>query len=227
MKKNVYLIIIWAITMVCIITGCAIHSFKTVGSIIGGVLSNGSSEESKVTELKGDAFDKIEIDMGAGNLEVTSGSEFYVKTDGRLTAEIRDGKLIIKSPDNISVWPFSSDSGAGNAEIRLPWGIDKIDADMGAGNAVFSEVEIKNIDIDMGAGDAEFKDVTFEKLDLDKGAGNTTVVVADDTLDYDIDIDNGIGEIVCLGNKASFEYERKGNGPKIVIDQGIGNVTVE
>jgi len=146
----------------------------------------------------GTQFDIVDIDGGAGRLEITA-----------LTTKILD-----------------LDLGAGETVIHgLSVGKDA-DIDGGAGALTFSDSYINDLDLDMGVGELIFDGKLLGKSEISLGVGKADMTLIGKKEDYMLKLEKGIGEIFVDGTKVGNSTIGDGSN-RIEIDGGIGEINVK
>jgi len=166
--------------------------------------------ESKSVKL-GDARSvHVNIDFGAGDMELTGGAEKLLEADfnynvARLKPEVKytDGTLIVRQPD-VSGWP----SLIGIEDFRNEWGLRLYDA------------VPMDLRVNMGAGTSVLKlaGLSLTGLDVTMGAGTYTIDLTGDwARDLDVTIDSG----------AAIIYLRlpRDVGARVVVDRGANMIS--
>jgi hypothetical protein len=176
--------------------------------------------ESQSVEL-GDAKSvRVEINMGAGNLDVTGGAEKLLEADftynvAKLKPEVKytDGTLIVQQP-KVSGLPALQ----GITDYRNEWHLR------------FSNGVPMDLRVDLGAGisDLQLAGLSLTRLDVTLGAGDYTVDLSDDwTRDLDVSIDTGAADVsVRLPKNIGVRVEVD-HGPAVIEAAGLthdGNV---
>lgn len=175
----------------------------------------GPIESETVTVEAGDADEvRVNISMGAGELEIDGGAEDLLEAEftyniaswePEVTYDITEGlgRLTVRQP-NTEDLPLTSG-------VRYEWDLrfaEDVPIDMrvegGAGrqDIDLAGLEITDLDIRLGAGNAEVNlsnNPALRRLDLDVGAGDTRLDL-DGTWERDaeIDIQGGVGRIELL-----------------------------
>ena len=144
--------------------------------------------ESQSVEL-GDAKSvKVEINMGAGNLDVTGGADKLLEADftynvAKLQPEVKytDGTLIVWQPNSKGLSALT-----GITDYRNEWGLRLSD-----------EVPM-HLSVDVGAGSSNLNlaGLSLTGLDISLGAGEYVIDLSDDWIrDLDVTIDTGAANI--------------------------------
>jgi len=152
----------------------------------------------------------VDIDFGAGNLELTGGAEKLLEADfnynvDRLKPEVKytNGTLNVRQPD-VSGWP----NLIGISDFRNEWGLRLYDA------------VPMDLRVNMGAGTSVLKlaGLSLTGLDVTMGAGTYTIDLTGDwARDLDVTIDSG----------AAIIYLRlpRDVGARVVVDRGANLIS--
>ncbi len=144
-------------------------------------------------------FDSVEIEIGAGTLDVE-----------RL--EARDLKLNL---------------GAGKTAIDELFATRRAEIDGGAGVVEIRGGELHDLDLDLGAGKAELRARVVGNGRVTAGVGKTELTLIGREGDYRLRIDKGIGSVTLDGRSLS-DGESVGNGTTLIeIDSGVGAVEMK
>lgn len=145
------------------------------------------------------AFDSVEIEIGAGTLDVE-----------RL--EARDLKL---------------DLGAGKTAIDELVATRRAEIEGGAGVVEIRGGELRDLDLDLGAGKAELRARVVGNGRVTAGVGKTELTLIGREEDYRLRIDKGIGSVTLDGRSLS-DGETVGDGATLIeIDSGVGAVEMK
>jgi len=150
-----------------------------------------------ITLPEGFAFEKVDMDLGAGNVEI----------------------------DVLSCRTLDLDLGAGNFSAESLSATKRADIDGGAGKILIGGGSLSDLELDMGVGELYLHSELLGNSDLDMGVGNVKLWLLGDKSNYKLDIDKGIGEVRFDGSYVSGGVF--GNGARRVdIDGGIGKIEV-
>lgn len=145
-------------------------------------------------------FNKVKIDLGAGNFNVDDFASLYLDID----------------------------AGAGNINANNLSVTEEFEIDGGAGNITILNSQVNNMDLDNGVGEFKFEGMLFGNTEVDMGVGNVTLNLTTDLDLYNIEIDKGIGNIIINNEKIKGDYNNKNiqNTKSIKIDGGVGNISI-
>lgn len=207
---NLLLSAIFVVFMIGELGGCskADTENKSVSNDGGEIIKNNA-------EL--DDFDKIHINVDAGNVQVIKGnkyaieSEYNNKTD-KLTYEVKSGKLEVKGKRTDSTFKLFDFGNQKSMEIKIYVPDDKIDElnmEMGSGNSKIDTVSGNNLWLKCGAGNVEINNSVYDKIDVETESGNFDT---DKLTCNDMKIENSSGNISCSTLKTSMLNIKSSSG---------------
>ena len=103
---------------------------------------------------------------------------------------------------------------------------DSIDIDTSTAVVELNGCEANEIDVDTSVGDTVIKDNIFEILYVDGSVGDVKVSSSKDLSDYAYDLDTSIGDVSINGVSHKTEYQQKGTGGKITVDNSTGDISI-
>jgi hypothetical protein len=176
MKTN-YLLITRVLFAALLLAGCG--SKARVGAL---------QTESQSVELGDASSVRVEIAMGAGDLQVTGGAEKLLEADFNYNvAEVKpeveytDGTLVVRQPD-VKGLPALQ----GITDYRNEW-------DLRLSNEVPMDL---SVDVGAGVGDLQLAGLPLTGLNVNLGAGEYTVDLSGDWVrDLEVTIDVGAADI--------------------------------
>lgn len=279
MKKNVYLIILTLVTVICIIGGTCYHLVGWGVSFLSHLPFASFYSDSDDTESSGTtlstgtvllpSFNTVKIDSKVMNLSIEKGDDYSIQCDTteKLNPkyEIKDNTLIVSQKQKIKVHNFMKnpkcsvhitipedttleliniDGATGDISLsNLDVTTLKIDNSVGdvkmdnckiasigidtsTGDVKLNDCEANEIDVDTSVGDTVIKDNIFEKLYVDGSVGDVKVSSSKDLSDYAYDLDTSIGDVSINGVSHKKEYQQKGTGGKITVDNSTGDISI-
>lgn len=201
--KARYLLIVLALLGALLIAGCAPRA--RVGAL---------QTETRSVEL-GDARSvRVEIDFGAGSLQVTGGAQELLEADFTYNVaalkpevEYRNGTLVIRQPEANGLPVLQ-----GITDFRNEWGLSLYDG-------VPMELSVA---MGGGVGDLELAGLPLTGLDINLGAGSYTVDLSGGwARDLDVSIDAGAATLtVRLPGEVGARVE-VADGPHSVDAAGL------
>ena len=279
MKKNVYLIILTLITIICIVGGTCYHLVGWGVSFLSHLpfasfYSDSDDTESSGTTLSTDtvslpSFNTVKIDSKVMNLSIEKGDDYSIQCDSteKLNPkyEIKDNTLIVSQKQKIKIHNFmntqkcsvhitipedttlelinldgaTGDINLSNLDVTTlkidnsvgdvkmdDCKTDSIDIDTSTGDVKLNGCEANEINVDTSVGDTVIKDNIFEKLYVDGSVGDVKVSSLKDLSDYAYDLDTSIGDVSINGVSHKKEYQQKGTGGKITVDNSTGDISI-
>lgn len=143
-------------------------------------------------------FNEIEIDTGAGNIEIES----------------------------LNTKDLSFSIGAGKVEINNLKVTNEAEIDGGAGKVDILSGEICNLNLDMGIGEFNICTKLLGNNDIEQGMGKLTIKLRDSQENYTIRTRKGMGSITIDGKEAQ-NNSIYGNGQNILnIEGGMGAIEI-
>ncbi len=220
MKKNIYLIIISAITVICVIAGSFIHLFGYF-SREGGIWTghsiypweNAESDTDETVSADKDYGDvnSITVDTSAMDIVFVKGDSVKVSYDGGKKLEprysLKDGHLkITQSVRSFNFW--NSGYRGGRLKVSIPDDavLKNTEIDNSAGNIDIRDLRSEETVINTSAGDIEIKDSELGRTDIDTSAGN---VKAENSSFTDLNIDASMGDISVSTPQDLSDYSFK------------------
>lgn len=251
MKKNIYLITITIITVVCIIAGSLYHIGGFALSLFDNLIPHSDKSPGNVCtkELSVDEFSNLIFDTAVLNINVTTGDSYMVsyKCNERLVPRIKSSgntltisqrgrtnykrnttsEITVTIPAGAALNKLSFDTGVGEVTLDALTAADA-EFDTGVGDLYVTDCSFATCDVDGGTGDLSFENCAFDEMDIDGGTGDITVTSSQSLDGYMMDLDSGIGDITINGNDYDDEYEVNEHAKKhLIIDSGLGDIEVK
>ena len=126
---------------------------------------------------------------------------------------------------NLDVTTLKIDNSVGDVKMDN-CKIASIGIDTSTGDVKLNDCEANEIDVDTSVGDTVIKDNIFEKLYVDGSVGDVKVSSSKDLSDYAYDLDTSIGDVSINGVSHKKEYQQKGTGGKITVDNSTGDISI-
>jgi hypothetical protein len=185
MKKNVYLIILTVITIICIIGGTSYHLIAGSGNSLGQSFKNtgvfsGMFTDSETLSL--DAFTSIQIDADVMSLTIRQGSDYSIQYSASEGLEpvysIKNGELVIKQRyPNGSFWDKLRflNKGKCSVTITVPFSetLDRLEANSDIGDFTVEGLSISTLSLSADVGDIYVSSCTLgEDNEISADVGN-------------------------------------------------------
>lgn len=228
MKKNVYLIILTIVTVICIIGGTCYHLVGWGVSFLSHLpfasfYSDSDDTESSGTTLSTDtvslpSFNTVKIDSKVMNLSIEKGDDYSIQCDAdeKLNPkyEIKDNTLIVSQKQKIKVHNFMKNPKC-SVHITIPEDttLELINIDGATGDISLSNLDVTTLKIDNSVGDVKMDNCKIASIGIDTSTGD---VKLNDCEANEIDVDTSVGDTVIKDN--IFE--------KLYVDGSVGDVKV-
>src|SRR5215212_11585475 len=187
---------------------------EACGTQPGGTQQVGKMQnESKYVDLKNADSVRAKLQMGAGELHISSGADQLM--DGDFSYNVSEWKPKVSYEVNgqkgeLIVKQGSANSGSLDGKARNEW-------DINLNEEVPTDLVVK-----MGAGESELDldSLTLKGVDLQMGAGKSTVdLTGDYAKSFDATIEGGVGEVTVM--------LPSGVGVKAKAQGGLGKINAE
>lgn len=244
MKRNIFLIIVTLLTVLCIIAGTRRHlgvsrkGFSSVTSSIRKGLRSGKlnfdfdkyedldendfdsedyDSKSFDTETISE-FDELDVSLNVGGLKIERGNKWEIKS--KYEFSFLKPVYSLKNGKLTITQPgykknHFTNKGC-NVVITVPFGteLEKVSIKMDVGAVEISGLDIKKGSIDTDVGAIAISNVNFNDLDLDSDVGAVSIELVEPVEKYDINVNSDLGGIVVDGKKVKRRYSQKGDKNK-------------
>ena len=235
MNKKNYLLIIWIITLICIIGGVIIHFSGCFNTGIFHVYRAGKfvTDEQSFGNVE---VNEINIKADIGDIDISYGDTLEVKTiypEKHIpTVTYKDGVLDVKaiyhSEINLGLSAIGEDKYSMNIVIPRNSVIKNTSIEVDLGDVDMNDVDSEKLYIDNKLGDIEVRDSEGKSADLVLSLGNLKVNNGKYT---ELDVDNSLGDInidgdfqnidlVCDGGDVDVKTTGKTDYVKVVNNLG-------
>lgn len=228
MKKNVYLIILTLITIICIVGGTCYHLVGWGVSFLSHLpfasfYSDSDDTESSGTTLSTDtvslpSFNTVKIDSKVMNLSIEKGDDYSIQceTTEKLNPkyEIKDNTLIVSQKQKIKIHNFMNTQKC-SVHITIPEDttLELINVDGSIGDINLSNLDVTTLKIDNSVGDVKMDDCKTDSIDVDTSTGDVKLNGCEAN---EINVDTSVGDTVL--KDIIFE--------KLYVDGSVGDVKV-
>lgn len=228
MKKNVYLIILTLITIICIVGGTCYHLVGWGVSFLSHLpfasfYSDSDDTESSGTTLSTDtvslpSFNTVKIDSKVMNLSIEKGDDYSIQceTTEKLNPkyEIKDNTLIVSQKQKIKIHNFMNTQKC-SVHITIPEDttLELINVDGSIGDINLSNLDVTTLKIDNSVGDVKMDDCKTDSIDVDTSTGDVKLNGCEAN---EINVDTSVGDTVI--KDIIFE--------KLYVDGSVGDVKV-
>ena len=244
MKKNLFLIIITLITVLCIIIGASRHlgvprkSYSSLASSIRKGFRSGrlhfnfnDDDEDEMEDFDFDdedpksfdsevisEFKELEINLKVGSLKIERGSKWEIQS--KYSYSYLKPEYTLKNGKLVITQSGYKNQHVGNKNcnvvITVPFGteLDKVDIKMNVGAVELNGFDIKKGSIDTDVGAISIANVGFNDLDLDSDVGAVSIELLEPVENYTINVNSDLGGIVIDNKNVKRRYSQKGSKDK-------------
>lgn len=183
-------------------------------------------------DIDKDAISKLDIDLVTGILDIRYDDVDYISFDAarvpKYKCYVKDGTLYVEGGTKVV------NQTTGKITITIPYGIsfDEVDLQIGAGEANVEQLVATEMDIQVGAGKATVYELDVKELNAETGAGQLYAELVGSQMDYNYDIECGIGEIQIgdssyggIGSEQHVENPKAGRS--VELECGIGEIQID
>ena len=254
MKRNIYLIILTVITIICIIAGGVFHvavhekDFNSISSSIKEGMRRGDFDsdadqawddfdfddsDSKAfdSEVIGE-FTELNLHLKVGALKIERGNKWEIKS--RYSQKKLKPLYSLKNKKLSISQPYYKNNVLANKNCRViitvPFGVelDKLTANIDVGAIDLSGFDVKTASVDTNVGAISISNVGFKELDLESNVGAVSIELIEPIENYDLNISSELGAIEINGHNEKRKYSHKGNSNKrLRIRTDIGGIEVK
>lgn len=240
MKKSIYIAIISALTIFCIIYGSWIHISGFAKDMKSYFPFWNYSEKSE-TETNSnlpfsmnnvivDSFQSIDADIKIGSITIETGDNYsytYSSNKSWLIPEVKveNNKLKISQKGKSNT---SMGNNSATIKITVPESalLDKTKVSVDVGELIIKNISTEKLEVEVDVGEAEIKKVTFDKADFDVDIGEINVNGIKDLSSYSIDAKASVGEVMVMGSSGK-KYHSSASGNKYIkADVDIGDCRI-
>lgn len=136
----------------------------------------------------------------------------------------KNSSIKIYIPKGFELTLVDMDLGIGEIDIENA-NIEKLSVESGVGDIHIIDSKINRSEFDLGIADFKLKNSIVGDLKVDSGIGDIKLDIIGNIEEYEIEIDNGIGD-----NEINDKNSKKYNGEiakyEIELDNGIGDVKI-
>ena len=243
MKRAIYLIILSAITVFCVIYSVVRDSggdFSLNGNRIWGTAQS--------TDVNLDNFDSIVIDADVMEILLKKGTGYTMSYSCNKKCEpqyhVENGKLYIEQNNNAKLLRQIKC----NMIITVPESakLELVDAKVDVGDITFSgvdteeyrlttdvgEIKINNANINKAVintsvGDIDIERCEFANLDIKSDVGDVNIKSRKDISEYSLDLKVDLGEISVNGEDHSQQYKVNGNKCQVKVENSMGDISLD
>lgn len=242
MKKGIYLTILSAVTVACIIIGIV----SRAGNMNIKFFHILCSHENISEELE--EFDSINIQADGLEVYVVSGDSYSIECEEDSNSEIywdvESGVLNITQTYYGGL--FNLDAAKLTVPVPSEAALDSFSAEVGAGDISISDLTVETLNIDSDAGDItietgamEYGTITtdagdisviscaFTELTAGASVGDTEIESSQTLSNYTFDIKTDLGDVEINGEDCLGSYQKGGSGEyQISVYSSVGDIDI-
>lgn len=250
--KKVYVVVISAVTVMCVVVGTLIHVGGWMdGSIFSFGVGSGNYQEYEKEQSE---FKSLRIEADVMSIKIQRGDGYHIsyKASEKLMPkiELKGDTLVVTQPSKgFSFWSWGNKKC--EMTLTVPEGVQLADAefDMDVGNLVISGISIEHMKIMADVGNVELDSCVGNRLEAESDVGNIEIRSSDfvdskietdvgnvyysaasDLSEYDVNLATDIGKVTVDGNsyKRQFNQTASGdsNGHRLSVETDTGNIEI-
>lgn len=211
-----------------ILAGIAYGAVELLHAV--GVIKENPAETMVAYETAkevGDEVKKLEIDLGAGSLEIKEGEKLKVSTDiEEVATTVENGTLRVK--ENTKWQLFSWRRGRTvTVEIPKDYQFESVKIEAGAGKIEVEKIVAEELRLDLGAGAVNIKEADAEEMKVDCGVGKVGIGLTREEAAYTFELEKGVGAIRLNGEKVENDKKVGTGERKIRVNGGVGEIEIK
>ncbi|WP_434309283.1 DUF4097 family beta strand repeat-containing protein [Hominifimenecus sp. rT4P-3] len=177
-----------------------------------------------------DTIRRVEVDMGAGQVEICRGDQFSIYGEGLYTNfrnEVVDGTWYIGQSEDRGFWDFFG--AAGEVVLTIPEDVvlSEVVLSVGAGELDAEVVHAGQLTISCGAGQISVEEAKAEQIDVTCGVGEVDLSLCGKESDYHPNVSCSVGKVTIGEHKYSERHhDTHGANANLNVYCGVGNVEI-
>lgn len=228
--KNIYLIVLTIVTIVCIVIGI----FNWTSGFSGWFWSeDDDAHTDAMTIVDTEAFDSMDLDIDVGDLEIVAGDsyqiQYYYPKKSEPDIKVENGRLVVTQKQKFKRHLYDNYKMI----ITVPKDpeMKSLDLDMDMGSAELTDVYAKNLTVEADMGSIEIANSEFGVIDIAADMGSVTldnVIFSQGSCEADMGSIEMTGasfeRVVCTADMGSIDID--GSFEDIEADCSMGSVTI-
>ena len=252
MKKNSYMPILVAITVVCVILGATIH--------IGGFLLRANMDLFNLKKGHDTEFSEeytgvkdIEIDVDMSEMTIKSGDKLAISFKGiedlkpvvtqdgdkleikqkgkvkpfHLRPNTTYSEIILTVPEDVTIGTMDMEMDMGNLTVEDIKVSDKLSVDANMGSVEIKSINAPTMDLSADMGSIDVKKSVFTDLSVEADMGSVDIESDEDISEYSMDLSADMGSISVFGKDTDGDYSQSGSKGSIKADLSMGSLTIK
>lgn len=229
MKKNIYLCVIWTITLACIIFSTQSKLGRINLHMFNFFERNQKSERLNISK-DFQNFSEIEINGNVMEIEITKGNKFHIDSEFSIpnlepVISFEDDKLFISQKNSF----LNFGNNYCKVKLYIPENTElktaKIETDVGDIN--INSIKCKKLNIESDVGNIFTDKADCNKITIKTDVGNIKLKTKDGLENYNVIAKSDLGSITVGGNKYNKTFEAEADTlNQIYISSDIGKITI-
>jgi len=233
MKKTVLIIVVIAVTFLCIVFGIFRNSKRISSSREAALSYKWKSDSDRLVNQKLGAFSSIIINTEVMDLVIEEGNDFSISCDCssgdiRPVVSEKNGALeIYQNRKNKFLFGFKSRHC--HVVITIPSNtvLESIELDSNVGDVKLRRIKAKNIQLKLNVGEISVRNTDFDIIDAETNVGEISIDTLENIESYDLLLSSDVGEINASGKRIGKNFRDSGNkSKKISARTNVGEINI-
>ena len=254
MKRNVYLILIIVITILCIIAGTGYHLVRFGLSVAEGLPSfsefieaisdwdddgddsddnddsdNGISTSVDASQKNLDAFSSINADLNVVDLTIQRGNTFSItcKASKKLTPEYKVENNCLTITQYAKAHNALGRNKKCSVTITVADTLTDLKLHTNVGDVDLSGLNVLALDLRADVGDIDLENCTFTSMEITSNVGDVDLDCKEDLSDYHIELGTGVGDVNVNDTYCHRSYSNQGDSShSLTISNDTGDISL-
>ena len=253
MKRNVYLILITVITILCIIAGTGYHLVRFGLSVAEGLpffsefieaisdwdddddsddnddSDNGISTSVDASQKNLDAFSSINADLNVVDLTIQRGNTFSItcKASKKLTPEYKVENNCLTITQYAKAHNALGRNKKCSVTITVADTLTDLKLHTNVGDVDLSGLNVLALDLRADVGDIDLENCTLETSTLDANVGDVDLDCKEDLSGYHIELGTGVGDVNGNDTYCHRSYSNQGDSShSLTISNDTGDISL-
>ena len=254
MKRNVYLILITVITILCIIAGTGYHLVRFGLSVAEGLPSfsefieaisdwdddgddsddnddsdNGISTSVDASQKNLDAFSSINADLNVVDLTIQRGNTFSItcKASKKLTPEYKVENNCLTITQYAKAHNALGRNKKCSVTITVADTLTDLKLHTNVGDVDLSGLNVLALDLRADVGDIDLEDCTFTSMEITSNVGDVDLDCKEDLSGYHIELGTGVGDVNVNDTYCHRSYSNQGDSShSLTISNDTGDISL-
>ena len=245
MKRNVYLILITVITILCIIAGTGYHlvrfglaawseglaSFSEFIEAISNWDDDDSDDNDDVdaSQKNLDAFSSINADLNVVDLTIQRGNTFSItcKASKKLTPEYKVENNCLTITQYAKAHNAFGRNRKCSVTITVADTLTDLKLHTNVGDVDLSGLNVLALDLRADVGDIDLENCTFTSMEITSNVGDVDLDCKEDLSGYHIELGTGVGDVNVNDTYCHRSYSNQGDSShSLTISNDTGDISL-